>query len=585
MAIKTETKIHDFRINSLSAEAYNDALANKQILEDELYLVEEELTPEQILNHINMSEQTYKVKTYTTLEQLGLSTGSETIESILTAMPVNSILQLTVGANHAKIYPTQYGMLVARKDDTSRWFAEFYPKETTDLYVCSAKIENSTFALYEWKKKADTSDIDDLKKSVSDGKTLVANAITAKGVTTATDATFQTMADNVESIITLDSVPHTTPDGTINDHTYIEISSNGEKTSSSQIIKLDSIYPINKDGSSTSKALIAYGNGKFIIAGYVSRSDIDSSLYTLHSVDGINWIPHEHAFKNLFGLEYGNGKFVISDSLKTMYYSEDGISWEKGTIDDAPIALYTHLKYVNNKFFSWSTYNKNGYVTSPFSCIISEDGINWTNIRSKLPSNSYTMLSITYGNGIYGAILSTHTSGTVDETPICVTSSDGINWDTHDFTSSLGTSFIEISYIAEKFVAVSIQNNKCIYSEDFISWNEYDANIPTGYTWNKNVSFVKDRFFINDDSGRYIAYSKDGLNWNVLDLENENYNNENNFGCYGNGYYVTAKNIAKSSNTTKTKIVRIGFGDYVLCELPNNTYIDGVDYAKVFIPN
>lgn len=200
MAIKTETKIHDFRINSLSAEAYNEALANEQISEDELYLTEEELTPEQIINHINMSEQTYKVKTYTTLEQLGLSTGSETIESILTAMPVNSILQLTVGANHANIYPTQYGMFVARKNDTSRFFAEFYPKETSDLYVCSAKIENSTFALYEWKKKADTSDIDDLKKSVSDGKTLVANAITAKGVTTATDATFQTMADNIALI-------------------------------------------------------------------------------------------------------------------------------------------------------------------------------------------------------------------------------------------------------------------------------------------------------------------------------------------------------------------------------------------------
>lgn len=39
-----------------------------------------------------------------------------------------------------------------------------------------------------------------LGKSVSDGKTLVANAITAKGITTATDASFQTMADNILSI-------------------------------------------------------------------------------------------------------------------------------------------------------------------------------------------------------------------------------------------------------------------------------------------------------------------------------------------------------------------------------------------------
>ena len=41
-----------------------------------------------------------------------------------------------------------------------------------------------------------------VKKSVSDGKTLVANAITAKGVTTATDAEFATMATNIGRIQT-----------------------------------------------------------------------------------------------------------------------------------------------------------------------------------------------------------------------------------------------------------------------------------------------------------------------------------------------------------------------------------------------
>lgn len=41
---------------------------------------------------------------------------------------------------------------------------------------------------------------ENLKKSVSDGKSLVASAITEKGVETATDATFQTMHDNILSI-------------------------------------------------------------------------------------------------------------------------------------------------------------------------------------------------------------------------------------------------------------------------------------------------------------------------------------------------------------------------------------------------
>lgn len=43
-------------------------------------------------------------------------------------------------------------------------------------------------------------DMAELKKSVSDGKKIVANAITAKGVATAVDASFQTMANNINKI-------------------------------------------------------------------------------------------------------------------------------------------------------------------------------------------------------------------------------------------------------------------------------------------------------------------------------------------------------------------------------------------------
>ena len=50
--------------------------------------------------------------------------------------------------------------------------------------------------------KAVNETVDVLKKSVSDGKTKVANAITDKGVETATDATFDVMAENISKIET-----------------------------------------------------------------------------------------------------------------------------------------------------------------------------------------------------------------------------------------------------------------------------------------------------------------------------------------------------------------------------------------------
>ena len=50
--------------------------------------------------------------------------------------------------------------------------------------------------------KATNETVNTLKKSVSDGKTKVANAITDKGVETATDATFDVMAENISKIET-----------------------------------------------------------------------------------------------------------------------------------------------------------------------------------------------------------------------------------------------------------------------------------------------------------------------------------------------------------------------------------------------
>ena len=46
------------------------------------------------------------------------------------------------------------------------------------------------------------SNLNALKKSVADGKSAIASAITGKGVSTAADASFTTMADNVKKIVT-----------------------------------------------------------------------------------------------------------------------------------------------------------------------------------------------------------------------------------------------------------------------------------------------------------------------------------------------------------------------------------------------
>lgn len=55
-------------------------------------------------------KSTHNLKTYTALEQLNITPGSETIESIVSAMPNHSLLHCAVSSsNNMSIYPSEYG--------------------------------------------------------------------------------------------------------------------------------------------------------------------------------------------------------------------------------------------------------------------------------------------------------------------------------------------------------------------------------------------------------------------------------------------------------------------------------------------
>ena len=74
-------------------------------------------------------------------------------------------------------------------------------------WIGQIKGNSGTFTDITWSRLDNESriseleaDVNELFQSVSSGKTLVANAITGKGVSTATDATFATMASNISKI-------------------------------------------------------------------------------------------------------------------------------------------------------------------------------------------------------------------------------------------------------------------------------------------------------------------------------------------------------------------------------------------------
>lgn len=427
---------------------------------------------------------------------------------------------------------------------------------------------------------ATATELNEVKKSVSDGKKNVANAITSMGVTTATDAEFQTMATNIKKIDTLSSVPHQGAEGTLNGYKYF----NSNKTLSVPTIEGEKFtMTASKDDSDSIKWFFYYLNGMYVAMAQNTKS-------SAHSTDGINWtinhnLPGDYVWDSI---AYGNGRFIAkTEGTSSAYiYSTDGINW---TVDSKGFPASTYwgpILYGNGVFVVPST--KNAYVAR------STDGISWTKITT--PSAGSYMFA--YGNGRFIILKS---SGVMY-------SNDGETWEEKTFTSSDPISNMSFSTISEnlffadnKFVFAG--TNAICFSVDGITWELKDIS-DAGLPSRKKISYVDGVFFslsISSDYREYIAhYSYDAIDWISIELPFKPYYTNTATGTGSSGimtyeylndiYSCNDKFISSCSLSSNSSLFSGGNTGYInafkvqgnlLVEIPDKTYIDDVQYVKV----
>jgi len=92
-----------------------------------------------------------------------------------------------------------YGLCQYANSDIPDWRSDY----TGDMAIIDATLAKLSTKGNETDKTIETiqGEIEDVKKSVSDGKELVASAVTAKGVDTEPDATFAEIALNINAIV------------------------------------------------------------------------------------------------------------------------------------------------------------------------------------------------------------------------------------------------------------------------------------------------------------------------------------------------------------------------------------------------
>ena len=179
------------------------------------------------------------------------------------------------------------------------------------------------------------------------------------------------------------AVGNTTYTGTSSD-TSIIYSSNGINW----LLPNTSVYlgVPRSDGGYT----VQYGNGVFVVGGI---TDVGGTASLYISADGTNWTSNS-SIANVVAVAFGNGRWIASDGLGTMVYSDDNFG-SVTSITSAPnlVSIATGD--------SWNGIESSGY---PYYSI--DNGVTWTlfEVYSGIDPPVNPGYALAYGNGTYLAL-------------------------------------------------------------------------------------------------------------------------------------------------------------------------------------
>ena len=257
---------------------------------------------------------------------------------------------------------------------------------------------------------------------------------------------------------------------------------------------------------------IAYGQGKFIVAGYYNDgSTIISSIFI--SYDGINWSEYR---SNELGITldvgeffntiaFGNNIFVMGTDEGKFFYSLNGIQWHRGVVDQTLLNNGVDtICFGNGRFFATMAAAETGPLA------VSLDAIHWYNTHSE--EDSYQ--DIAYGNTIF-ALVGNRTLRI---------SQNGLNWSANVIPSLVDNN--------EDLYCIVHGNKRFVAAGRYVNYDtKENGNIiytsQNGFIWNGPIAMPHqidaltycNGIFIAVGSASevtyagYIAYSEDGYTW------------------------------------------------------------------------
>jgi len=197
-------------------------------------------------------------------------------------------------------------------------------------------------------------------------------------------------------------------------------------------------------------------------------------------------------------IAYGNDRFIIAGyNTNQTVYSQNGTSWQSGGALPA-VGTWTGLSYGagEDSTMTWVVL-KEGSTDAAYS---TDDGATWTS--STLPATATWSASL-YAKDTYVAVASGGTQAAY--------SADGVTWLSTTLPSS--QNWKKIIFGRNEFVAIG-DGQAFAQSLDGITWNSkaFPAFTDTN-TKVKDIAYGNGRYLMIGDKGTQGFYSLDGTNW------------------------------------------------------------------------